>query len=112
MTDIARKNDNTLATQINSFIQNTGLEDSYISINTKTGTATITGTKDGLQYTTTVQQMKQGFVQNYTAFSKNMCKSVLIEQVKELRNQGYKQNDIATFLGISQSSVSNYLNGR
>ena len=42
-------------------------------------------------------------------FEKNLGKDGLKKQIKELYSQGYKQREIADMLGVSQSTVSNYL---
>jgi len=78
------------------------------SINTKTGTASITGSKDGYQYTTTVKREKHGVVQTQASFETNLGKEALISQVKQLLKEGYRQREVADMLGISQSLVSKY----
>lgn len=40
---------------------------------------------------------------------KNLGKDGLKKQIKELKYQRYKQQEIADMLGVSQSTVSNYL---
>ena len=55
-----------------------------------------------------MQQEKHGQIVKYSAFEINVGKDALIEQIKELRRQGYKQLEIADMLGISQSLVSKY----
>jgi transcriptional regulator len=47
-------------------------------------------------------------VQNQSCFESNLGKEALVSQVKSLRKQGYKQQEIADMLGISQSLVSKY----
>ena len=93
---------------VNEFIKQTGLNDTKMTINSKTGTVSITGIKDGYQYTTTMQQEKHGSVVKNSSFEVNIGKEALIEQIKDLRREGYKQIEIAEMLGISQSLVSKY----
>ena len=93
---------------VNEFIKQTGLNDAKMTINSKTGTVSIIGRKDGYQYTTTMQQEKHGSVVKNSSFEVNIGKEALIEQIKDLRREGYKQIEIAEMLGISQSLVSKY----
>ena len=93
---------------LENFISQTGLENVKTSINTKTGTASITGSKDGYQYTTTVNREKHGVVQTQASFETNLGKGALISQVKQLLKEGYRQREVADMLGISQSLVSKY----
>ena len=55
-----------------------------------------------------MQQEKHGQIVKNSSFEINVGKDALIEQIKELRRQGYKQLEIADMLGISQSLVSKY----
>lgn len=98
-----------LAQSLARFMRDSKLEDARVSMDTKTGTATVTGRRDGLQYTTTVRSNLYGTTQTPSVYAVNVGRDALINQVKQLRGQGYKQNDIATMLGISQVSVSKYL---
>lgn len=50
-----------------------------------------------------------GVVQTTTQFATNLGKEALISQIKALRKQGYKQQQIADMLKISQATVSKYL---
>ena len=93
---------------VREFVDLTGLDDTKMMINSKTGTVSITGRKNGYQYTTTMQQEKHGQIVKNSSFEINVGKDALIEQIKELRRQGYKQLEIADMLGISQSLVSKY----
>lgn len=94
---------------VNEFIDQVGLNDTKMTINSKTGTVSITGCKDGYQYTTTMQQEKHGNIVRNSSFEVNIGKGALVEQIKELRKDGYKQLEIANMLGVSQSLVSKYL---
>ena len=102
-----RKPVNLLKT-LNNYIEQTGLENAKTFINSKTGTASITGTREGLVFTTTVKKEKSGIVRTDSAFKTNIGKAALVEQIKELLRQGYKQREVADMLNISQSLVSKY----
>ena len=93
---------------VNEFVDQTGLNDTKMTINSKTGTVSIIGHKNGYQYTTTMQQEKHGNIVRNSSFEVNVGKEALVEQIKELRKEGYKQLEIADMLGISQSLVSKY----
>lgn len=93
---------------LENFVKQTGLENVKTTYNTKTGTACITGTKDGYQYTTTMQKETYGVIQTQSCFEFNLGKDALVSQVKRLRQQGYKQREVADMLGISQGLVSKY----
>lgn len=93
---------------LENFVAQTGLENVKTTLNTKTGTASITGTKGGYQYTTTMQKEPHGMVQTQSTFECNLGKDALVSQVKSLLRQGYKQREVADMLGISQSLVSKY----
>lgn len=99
-----------LAKSLNEFIEQSGLEEVSVNYNTKTNTATFSGTKDNLRYTTTVKKENTGAIKTESVFETNCTKDALIDQVKSLYNQNYTQTEIATMLGISQSTVSKYLN--
>lgn len=48
-------------------------------------------------------------MQTTTQFATNLGKEALISQIKALRKQEYKQQQIADMLKISQATVSKYL---
>lgn len=93
---------------LENFVRQTGLENVKTTYNTKTGTACIVGTKNGYQYTTTIQKERRGMIQKQLCFESNLSKDALVSQVKSLLKQGYKQREVADMLGISQSLVSKY----
>lgn len=105
---LKKKDPNNVLQMLNDFIIQTGMENVKTSINTKTGTASITGTKDGYQYTTTVKREKNGIINTHASFEINLGKEALVFQVKQLIKQGYRQREVADMLGISQSLVSKY----
>lgn len=98
-----------LSQSISQFIEDARLDDIRMSLDTKTGTATVSGRRDGMQYTTTIQSNLHGTTRTSSAYSVNVGKDALIEQAKQLRRQGYKQTQIAAMLGVSQATISKYL---
>lgn len=109
MSDKIMKKGQVNALQVlENFILQTGLEDVKTFINTKTGTASITGSRNGYQYTTTVKRENHGTIQSHASFETNLGKEALIAQIKQLLRDGYKQREVADMLGISQSLVSKY----
>ena len=83
-----------------------GLNDVKQSFNSKAGIATVSGTKDGIQHT--IKQL-HGVIQTTAQFAVNMGRDALIAQAKDLSKQGYKQQQIALMLGVSQATISKYL---
>lgn len=106
------KNDMTtknIMSAINNLITNVGLDDVKTNFNSKAGIASITGSKDGIQYTTTLTKQLHGVIKTTSQFSVNLGKEALTNQIKDLRKQGYKQREIADMLKVSQATVSKYL---
>ena len=99
-----------LSSKIMQFISSNNFKDVRTYYDEKKGLATITGEKDGIQYTTTMKEEKYGCIKTDTQFICDMDKSQKKEQVKSLLKQGFTQNQIANMLKISQSSVSKYKN--
>jgi CRP-like cAMP-binding protein len=94
---------------LDRFIQDSGLQDVKTRMDSRKGTAIIAGSRDGIQYTTTVQRNKYGATRTVSQYDTNIGRDAMIEQVKELRRQRYTQQEIADMLGISQATVSIYL---
>lgn len=109
--EIIKQNSGILES-LGRFVEDTGLSNVKTSYDSRTGTATITGNRDGMQYTTTVQRNKYGATKTVSQYDVTVGRDAMIEQVKQLKRQGYKQTEIADMLGISQSSVSNYLRSK
>lgn len=107
--EIIKKQQQNVLSAINEVISNIGLDDVKTSFNSKTGTASVTGNRNGIQYTTTLKRQQHGVIQTNSQFDTNVGKDALITQVKELYRQGYKQQQIADMLNISQTTVHNYL---
>lgn len=104
-----KKQSQNILTVIDNLISDVGLNDVKTSFDSKTGIASVIGNKDGFQYTTTLTKHLHGVVQTTTQFATNLGKEALISQIKDLRKQGYKQQQIADMLKISQATVSKYL---
>ena len=107
--DLMKKQSQNILTVIDNLISDVGLNDVKTSFDSKTGIASVIGNKDGFQYTTTLAKHLHGVVQTTTQFATNLGKEALISQIKDLRKQGYKQQQIADMLKISQATVSKYL---
>jgi len=100
---------NDIIEAITFFPKKVGLKDVKMTFDTRTKTACVVGNKDGLQYTTTLKEYMGGCVEIKSKFDTNLGKEGMKMQVSELKAQGYTQQKIADMLGISQSTVSNYL---
>ncbi|SEH26242.1 helix-turn-helix domain-containing protein [Selenomonas sp. KH1T6] len=74
------------------------------------GIAILSGEKDNKTYSVTIQANQFGVTQIATEYSKPAKKTDLMPEVKRLYKDGYKQKEIATILGISQTTVSNLIN--
>ena len=107
--DLMKKQPQNILTAINNLVSDIGLNDVKTSFDSKTGIASVIGNKDGVQYTTTLTKHIHGVVQTTTKFATNLGKDALTAQIKDLRKQGYKQQQIADMLKISQATVSKYL---
>ena len=107
--DLIKGQSKNILAAINNFVSNTGLNDVKTTFDSKTGIASVIGNKDGFQYTTTLTKHVNGVVQTTTQFATNLGKEALTSQIKDLRKQGYKQQQIADMLKISQATVSKYL---
>ena len=61
------------------------------------------------QYSTTLSRYQDGVIQTNTMFRKDMGRDAMALNIKQIKQEGYTQTEIASMLGISQPSVSNYL---
>ena len=86
-----------------------GRENLVMNVNSRSGTASLSGEKDRVQYTETFTIIDGGAVRMVSKINKNVSKKSLQAQIKALKKQGFKQTQIAMQLGISQATVSNYL---
>lgn len=107
--EITIKQNNNLLAAINELVGNVPLSDIKTHYNAKTGTASVTGHRNGIQYTTTLSSHPEGVIQTNSMFNKDVGRDALELQIKKLKKEGYKQTEIAEMLGISQPTVSNYL---
>ena len=107
--EITLKQNTNILDAVNNLVGNLPLDDVKTQYNAKTGTASITGHRNGIQYTTTLSAQPEGVIQTNSMFAKNMGQDALENQIKKLKKEGYKQTEIAEMLGISQPTVSNYL---
>lgn len=73
------------------------------------GRATITGRKDGLRLSLTIDKSDIGEARTQSVYLDMPKKSDYKDEVLRLRQQGLKQQEIANRLGISQSFVSKLL---
>ncbi len=80
-------------------------------IDKKKGIMSISGKKNDESFRATQRFYNgNGMVQTAARFNANMSRSERADVVKQLRREGYKQQEIADMLGISQAQVSNILN--
>lgn len=107
--NLMKKQPQNILTVMDNLVSDIGLNDVKTTFDSKTGIASVIGNKDGFQYTTTLTKHMNGVVQTTTQFATNLGKEALISQIKALRKQGYKQQQIADMLKISQATVSKYL---
>lgn len=107
--EIVKNQSQNVLTAISNLVSNIGLNDVKTNFNSKAGIASVTGNKDGIQYTTTLTKQLYGVVQTTSQFATNLGKDALVAQSKDLSKQGYKQQQIADMLNISQATVSKYL---
>ena len=107
--NLMKKQPKNILTVMDNLVSDIGLNDVKTTFVSKTGIASVIGNKDGFQYTTTLTKHMNGVVQTTTQFATNLGKEALISQIKALRKQGYKQQQIADMLKISQATVSKYL---
>ena len=107
--NLVKKQPKNILTVMDNLVSDIGLNDVKTTFDSKTGIASVIGNKDGFQYTTTLTKHMNGVVQTTTQFATNLGKEALISQIKALRKQGYKQQQIADMLKISQAIVSKYL---
>jgi len=74
------------------------------------GFATISGTRDGMRFSLTIDKSEFGETRTQSVYPELPRKSDYKDEVHRLRQQGLKQREIALRLGISQSLVSKLLN--
>ena len=94
---------------LNEMMSKIQLSDVKAQINTKAGTVSITGHRNGIQYTTTLSKQPEGVIQTSSKLKKEIGSDALKNQIHNLRKDGFKQTEIANMLGVSQPTVSKYL---
>ena len=107
--DLIRKHPQNILIAIGALVSDIGLNDVKTNFDSKTGIASVIGNKDGFQYTTTLTKHTNGVVQTTTQFETSLGREALLSQIKALYKQGFKQQQIADMLKISQATVSKYL---
>lgn len=104
-----KKQSQNFLVAISDLVTKIGLNDVKQSFNSKAEIVTVSGTKDGIQHTITLAKQLHGIIQTTAQFAANMGRDALIAQAKNLSKQGYKQQQIALMLGVSQATISKYL---
>lgn len=107
--NLDKKQPQNILAAINDLVSNFELNDVKTNFNSKTGTASVTGNRNGIQYTTTLKKQLNGVTQTTSQLATNLSRDALKSQIKDLKKQGFKQQQIADMLNISQATVSNYL---
>lgn len=106
-----QKNSNGLLDTIKSQIEDDEVTEVTYRINKKKGIMSISGKKNDEAFRATRQLYgDNGTVQSASRFNANIDRSERSQIVRDMYRQGYKQQEIADMLGISQSQVSNILN--
>ena len=104
---------NSILHLINEQVNDDSIEEITYKINKKKGIINITGKKSDEVFSATKTLFDDcGIIQVASEFKANMSKSDRIEHVKKMRKKGFKQQEIANMIGISQAQVSNILHRR
>ena len=85
-------------------------DDMQTSTDEARGFATISGKRDGMRFSLTIDKSELGETRTQSVYTELSRKSDYKDEVHRLRQQGLKQREIALRLGISQSLVSKLLN--
>lgn len=105
-----KKLSNGLLDMIQTQIDDDDVTEITYKINKKKGLMTVHGKKKNEAFRATQQIFgENGVLQSAAHFNADMNKSERKKIAKELRKKGYKQQEIADTLHISQSQVSNLL---
>ena len=108
-TKMKKSGDTNMLHLISDIINELGLSDTKTQYDSLSGTASITGLKNGIRCTTTLKPDSEKSFGKELKNATTIGREAAIEQVKELYRQGYRQVDIARMLNISQSTVSLYV---
>ena len=100
-----------LLSTIMSQINDSDVTEVSYKIDKRKGIMNISGKKNDESFRATQRFYgDNGMVQTAARFKQNMSRPERVNVVKQLRREGYKQQEIADMLGISQAQVSNILN--
>lgn len=106
-----QKGFNGLLNTIQSQIEDDDVTEISYKINKKKGIVSISGKKNNEAFRATQQIYgNNGTLQSASRFNANIDRSERAKIVRDMYRKGYKQQEIADTLGISQSQVSNILN--
>jgi len=83
------------------------LED--ITVSYTQNKATISGNKDGYQFTLNIESSNNGFIQSQSIFKKDLTPDAIIKEAKTLKKRGLTQVQIGKMLNKSQSYISKAL---
>lgn len=102
---------NGLLNTIQSQIEDEDITEVTYKINKKKGIMSISGKKNNEAFRATKQIYgNEGAIQSTSRFNANIDRSERVRIVKDMYKKGYKQQEIADTLGISQAQVSNIIN--
>ena len=105
-----KKTSGTLLSAIQAQLDDDDVTEITYKINKKKGIMTVHGKKNNEAFRATQQIYgENGALQSASHFNADMDKSERKKVAKDLRKKGYKQQEIADTLQISQSQVSNLL---
>ena len=100
---------NNILDVANEFINENKIKNTKIFYDSTKCIVCITGDRDGALYKTVISCQDNNTDCLNPSLTKILDKQDLIFKIKELYNQGYTQQQIADMLGISQTTVHNYL---
>lgn len=104
-------NTNNLLNTIRAQIEDDSVTEVTYKINKKKGIMSISGKKDNEAFRVIKEIYgNNGYVQSASRFNSNMTRDEKKQAVHEMYSSGYKQQEIADMLGISQPQVSHLLN--
>ncbi len=102
-----KKNTEKLMDMVSKATARLDLDNPSIRIEPSDGLAIIVGSKDGIRYTTTLSVRDEGSIGR---LKKN--KEHLTDQIHDMNKLGMSQREISEALGVSQPTVSKYLNNK
>lgn len=106
-----KNNFNSLMNTIQTQIEDENITEVSYKINKKKGIMSISGKKNNEAFRATQQIYgNNGTLQSASRFNANISRDERVKIVKDMYKKGYKQQEIADTLGISQAQVSNIVN--